>query len=232
MTGRSRRSYQKVLGPQLLGLGASMASADAPPPLRSVQAYDEFHDVTTLGLHFGPVYRGEHHEVEMGLTWFCKGRDRNSPVQGIRLRFVFDSSNGWVFLEYHPAALLVDGERFEFDSQYDGTFSESAPENVSVAHPTCAAVSRLNAVRSGSGIGTPPLMASRRAPPIDAGPVDRMDLIADAVRLPVVVDGLTTCRDAAIVVDDHVSADGELWIEVSKPIHRRFVPVAVEADDR
>jgi hypothetical protein len=119
MTGQLRRSCE-VLGALLLGLGASTASADVPPPLRSVQAYDEFHDVTTLRLNFGPVYRGEHHEVEVGLTWFCKGRDRNSPVQGTSLRFVSDSSDGWVYLEYHPAALLVDGERFEFDTQHDG----------------------------------------------------------------------------------------------------------------
>ena len=71
--------------------------------------------------------------------------------------------------------------------------------------------------------------SARGLAPPDAGPVDLADRVGAAVLCPVVLDGRTARHPAAVVVDEHEPAGGDLRLQCDERVHRRLVQVAVEA---
>src|SRR4051812_20655371 len=68
--------------------------------------------------------------------------------------------------------------------------------------------------------------------PVDTRPVDFVYRFVDAMLLAVVVDRCGTCRDGPIIVDDRKAAADKFRIQTVKCVDRRFVKIAIEANDR
>src|SRR5579872_3316539 len=70
--------------------------------------------------------------------------------------------------------------------------------------------------------------------PEDPGPVDLLEWVGDAQVAPVVVDcGFAADQPfVAVVIDNHVAPDADLWVQRLQGVHRRFVHVPIEASDR
>jgi hypothetical protein len=85
------------------------------------EKYDRFADTTTLELDYGKVRSDSSNNLELAVLQLFKGRGRSDKVGRVVFDFVNDSSDGWRYVEYHPIAFLIDGERMKFEPKYDGT---------------------------------------------------------------------------------------------------------------
>ena len=88
------------------------------------QRYDRFKDYTSLKVDLGRVFKDSRHEVELSFHRTFRGEGRSAKGGTPRMCFNSDSNEGWVYLDYHPITLLVDGERMRFDAKHDGSIGK------------------------------------------------------------------------------------------------------------
>lgn len=99
-------------------LSPSVSAEDTP---EFEQTYDKFTDRSTLKLKLGVIISGRDHKAKLEVVQFFDGKLRSKDNNRPHLHFNSDSDDGWVYLEYHPFNLLVDGERMKFEIEHDGT---------------------------------------------------------------------------------------------------------------
>ncbi len=100
---------------------------DFPPPgdyrhnFEITQKYDKFKDYTTLEMDLGRVWSDSDNKLELKVVQFFHGEGRAKPGDPPFLRFLNTGTDGWRYLTHHPVTFLVDGARFKYRPEHDGT---------------------------------------------------------------------------------------------------------------
>src|SRR5437763_10699891 len=106
-----------------------------------------------------------------------------------------------------------------FNSQPTATWGRTAPMLPAMEMTTFTSVA-------------PAASRSVRAPPERSLHVDRDNGIVNPAGGAEIVDRLLAGRNHAVVVDDHISAPRHPVVQIREGIHRRFVQISVEPQDR
>jgi hypothetical protein len=119
--------FATILTLSAVALVHRVDKTDYPPPgdyrhdFELTQSYSKFNDYTILRIEFGAVWSDSKNELELDIHQFFDGEGRSKPSGNPQFRFVNTGRASWRYLTYHPIIFLVDGERFRFDPEHDGS---------------------------------------------------------------------------------------------------------------
>jgi hypothetical protein len=116
-------------------LGALFCAQDAAPTVLSsafaydiIQKYNRFNDATTLSLDIGIVWHDGENSLELDFDQFYFGTGRSRPMGGPSFRLFNRGRKGWHYLDYHPVSMIVDGERYSFETEHKGKVKDGGIE--------------------------------------------------------------------------------------------------------